>query len=114
MDLKNKRNYYVKIDSDTTSERVLALLDAVESDEEDKIDNLMKDSDTTFIMEEGIGEEKNENDNNDGGDLLVLDTNVHIVLAKKGEADTKKAKKSKEKQKKKISIIYLEEKSKLT
>ena len=109
MDLKNKRKHYVNIDSDTTSERVLALLDAVESNEEDKIDNLMKDFDTTFIMEEEIGEDKNENDSNDGGDLLVLDTNVHI-----GEADTKKAKKSKGKQKKKISIIYLEEKSKLT
>ena len=38
MDLKNERQYYVKINRDTTSEQVLALLDAVESDEEDKID----------------------------------------------------------------------------
>ena len=113
MDLKNKRKHYVNINSDTTSERVLALLDAVESDEEDKIDNLMNDSDTKFIMEEEIGEEKNENDSNDGGDLLVLDTNVHIASAENGEADTIKAKKNKGKQKK-ISIIYLEEKSKLT
>ena len=37
--LKNKSQHYVKIDSDTTSEQVLALLD-VESDEIDKIDDL--------------------------------------------------------------------------
>ena len=40
--------------SRTTSEQVLVLLDAVESDEEDEIDNLMNDSDTKFIMEEEI------------------------------------------------------------
>ena len=38
MDLENERKYYVKINRDTRSEQVLALLDAVESDEEDKID----------------------------------------------------------------------------
>ena len=55
----------MKIDRDTTSEQVLALLDVVESDEEDKIDNLMNHSDTEFIMEEEIPEEKNENDSNE-------------------------------------------------
>ena len=69
MDLKNKRKHYVKIDRDTTSEQVLALLDVVESDEEDKTDNLMNDSDNEFIIEEEIAEEKNENDSNYGGDL---------------------------------------------
>ena len=38
MDLENERKYYVKINRDTRSEQILALLDAVESDEEDKID----------------------------------------------------------------------------
>ena len=69
MDLKNKRKHYVKIDRDTTSEQVLALLDVVESDEEDKTDNLMNDSDNEFIIKEEIAEEKNENDSNYGGDL---------------------------------------------
>ena len=99
MDLKNKRKHYVKIDRDTTSEQVLALLDAVESDGEDKTDNLMNDSDIEFFMEEEIAEEKNGNDSNDGGDLLVPDANVHIVSAESGEDETKKAKKSKGKQK---------------
>ena len=38
---KIKKKHYVKIDRDTTSEQVLALLDAVESDVEGKIDHLM-------------------------------------------------------------------------
>ena len=33
MDFKNKRKHYAKINRDTTSEQVLALLDAAESDE---------------------------------------------------------------------------------
>ena len=60
----------------------------------------MNDSDTKFIMEEEIAEEKNENDSNDAGDLLVPSDNVHIVLAENEEDETKKTKKSKGKQKK--------------
>ena len=59
----------------------------------------MNDSDTEFIMEEEIAEEKNENSSNDGGDLFVPDANAHIVSAGNGEDETKKAKKSKGKQK---------------
>ena len=75
MDLKNERKHYVEINRDITSEQVLALLDAVESDEENKMDNLVNDS---VIMEEEIAEEKNENDSTDGGDLLAPDSNVSI------------------------------------
>ena len=39
----------------------------------------MNNSDTEFIMEEEIGEEKFENDSNDGGDLLAPDANVQHV-----------------------------------
>ena len=78
MDLKNERKHYVEIDRDITSEQVLALLDAVESDEENNIDNLVNDSGTKFIMKEEIAEEKNENNSTDGGDLLAPDSNVSI------------------------------------
>ena len=44
-------------------------------------------------MEEEIAEEKNENDGNDGGDVLVPDANVHIVSAENGEDETKKEEK---------------------
>ena len=90
----------MEIDRGTASEQVLALLDAVESDEEDKIDNLMNDSDTEFIMEEEITEKKNENNGNDGGDLLVPDANVHIASAENEKDETKKIKKVKESKKK--------------
>ena len=111
MDLKNKRKHYVKIDRDTTSEQVLALLDADESDEEEKIDKLMNDSDTEFIMEEEITKEKNENDSNDGGDSLLPDANVHIVSAEDGEDKTKNLR---VKEAKRNPIIYLKENSKPT
>ena len=89
----------MKIDRDSTSEQVLTLLDAIESDEENKTDHLMNDSDTKFIVEEKIAEEENENDSNDAGDLLVPDDNVHIESAENGEDKAKKAKKRKGKQK---------------
>ena len=89
----------MKIDRDSTSEQVLALLDATESDEEDKTDHLVNDFDTKFIVEEKIAEEENENDSNDAGDLLVPDDKVHIASAENGEDKTKKATKSKGKQK---------------
>ena len=102
----------MKIDRDSTSEQVLTLLDAIESDEEDKTDHLMNDFDTKFIVEEKIAEEENENDNNDAGDLLVPDDNVQIASAEMGKIRRKKLRKGKESKKK--FHIYLEEKSERT
>ena len=50
MDLNNKRKHYVKIDSTTSSDKILALLEEVESNDEDDIENLMNDSDTEFLL----------------------------------------------------------------
>ena len=62
----------------------------------------MNDSDADFIREEKISGQKNENDSNDGGDLLVssanFNANIH-VSAENREDQTKRAKKSKGKQK---------------
>lgn len=44
----------------------------------------MNDSDTKFIMEEEIAEEKHENHSNDRGDLCIADINVHFVSAENG------------------------------
>ena len=60
----------------------------------------MNDSANELIMEEVIAEQKNENNSNDGVDLLVPDANVHIVSAENREDETKKAKKIKESKKK--------------
>ena len=83
MEMKNERKHYMKIDRYTTNEQFLAWL-AVEGDEEDNIDILMNDSDTKFIMEEEIAEEKHENHSNDRGDLCIADINVHFVSAENG------------------------------
>ena len=51
MDLNNKSKKYVKIDRETGSDEIFALLDQVESDLEDDTDNLMNNSDTNFTLE---------------------------------------------------------------
>ena len=66
----------------------------------------MNDSDTKFIIEEEITQEKNENDSNDAGDLLIPNDNVHIVSAENEEDKTKKTKKSKGKQNKIPSFTW--------
>lgn len=79
MELNNKRKHYVKIDRNTTSDQVFALLDAVESDEEDDIENLMNDSDTEFVgNEDEIGDDK-EGENENVHDILVPDANIHLI-----------------------------------
>ena len=50
----NGRKRYFHIDENASSEQIYALLDDVESADEDDIDNLMNDSDTEFIAEEEI------------------------------------------------------------
>ena len=76
-------------------QQVLALHVVAEIDEDDKIDNLMDDSNTEFIMEEEISEEKYKNDSNDRGDLLVPEAEVHIVSAENGGQKLRKVKESK-------------------
>ena len=49
--LKDRKRYF-HIDENTSSEQIYALLDDVESADEDDIDNLMNDSDTKFIAED--------------------------------------------------------------
>ena len=58
----------------------------------------MNVSDTEFITEEEISEEKNKNYNDDGGDFIVLDGNDHIVSAENGEDESRKTERSKQKQ----------------
>ena len=47
----NGRKRYFNIDENASTEQIYALLDDVESADEDYIDNLMNDSDTEFITE---------------------------------------------------------------
>ena len=62
MDLNNKRKKYVRIDRNTRSEEIFALLDEVNSDQEEDIDNLMNDSDTEFIVDENLDNDIDSDD----------------------------------------------------
>ena len=73
MNLNNKRKNYVKIDRETGSYEIIALLDEVRSDPENDIDNLMNDSDTEFVLKESLENELNSDD--DSLNLLVLEAN---------------------------------------
>ena len=52
--MNNKRKKYTKIDRETGSDDIFALLDEVNSDLEGDIDKLMNDSDTEFVLEESL------------------------------------------------------------
>ena len=52
MDLNNKSKKYIKINRETGSNKICAMLDGINVKLEDDIDNLMYDSDTEFVLEE--------------------------------------------------------------
>ena len=57
---RNNRKRYVHIDRETGSNEIFALLDKTESETESDIENLLKDSDTEYIAEELILDNKEE------------------------------------------------------
>ena len=76
MNLNNKKKY-IKIKRETGSDETVALLDEVNSDLEDNFDNLMNDLDTEFVLEEGL---ENELDSDDETlNSLVPEAKYHIV-----------------------------------
>ena len=83
-----------------------ALLDDVESPDEDDIDNLMNDSDTELIAEEEIAKAARTQDTS----LTTLEANLHVV-----PSDNKSKKKEKNKQEefwkwtKKVKVTKQEE-----
>ena len=62
MNLNNKRKKYARIDRNTRSEEIFALLDEVNSDHEEDIENLMNDSDTEFIVDENLDNDIDSDD----------------------------------------------------
>ena len=76
MNLNNKKKY-IKIKRETGRDETVALLDEVNSDLEDNFDNLMNDLDTEFVLEEGL---ENELDSDDETlNSLVPEAKYHIV-----------------------------------
>ena len=93
MNLNNKKKY-IKIKRETGSDETVALLDEVNSDLEDNFDNLMNDLDTEFVLEEGL---ENELDSDDETlNSLVPEAKHHIVespaIGKSFEEGSSKAK----------------------
>ena len=83
--MDNNRKKY-RIEEGIESDAVFALLDAVDSDLEDDIDDVLGDSDTEFIAEEPIQVASD----NDVHDVLTAEANVHVVPEE--EVDTQKNK----------------------
>ena len=73
--MNNNRNRYFHIDGGTSTDHILALLDTVQSDNEDETDILMNDTDTGFVAPDEI----QRTDSPDNASVLTPETNVHIV-----------------------------------
>ena len=75
--MNNNRKKYVQINSHTTSDQILELLDNVQRDEEEDIEELMNDSDTEFFANDKDIE--NIVPDSDNADILIPEANIHIV-----------------------------------
>ena len=71
------RKRYFHIDENASSEQIYALLDDVESAEEDDMDNLMNGSGTEFIAEEEITQAASTQDTY----LTTPEANLHAVTS---------------------------------
>ena len=72
---RDDRKRYFHIDENASTEQIYALIDDVESADEDEIDNLMNDSDTEFIAEEKITQAASTQDTS----LTTPEANLHVV-----------------------------------
>ena len=70
MERKNRKKY---IDRETSSNGIFAMLDKIESETESDIENLLEDSDTEYIAEEPIPDNKEESHQ-----LLTPEATVHV------------------------------------
>ena len=57
----NNRKKYIHIDRETGSNEIFAMLDKIDSETESDIENLLEDSNTEYIAEEPILDNKEEN-----------------------------------------------------
>ena len=73
--MNNNPKRYFHIDSGISTDQIFTLLYTVQSDDEDKMDESMNDSDTEFIAPEDI----QLTDNRENGSVLTPEVNVHVV-----------------------------------
>ena len=84
----NVRKRYFHIDKNATSEQIYALLDNVESTDEEDMGNLMNDSDSELIAEEEITQATSTQVTS----LTTPEANLHVVPS---DNQSKKKEKSK-------------------
>ena len=65
---RNNRKKYIHIDRETGSNEIYAMLDEIESDTESDIENLLEDSDTEYISEKPIPDNKEAGAQLEGGE----------------------------------------------
>ena len=70
---RNNRKKYIRIDRETGSNEIYAMLDEIESDTESGIENLSEDSDTEYISEEPIPD-----NNEESSRVLIPEATVHV------------------------------------
>ena len=70
---RNNRKKYIHIDRETGSNEIYVMLDEIESDTESDIENLLEDSDTQYISEEPIPNNKEESHR-----VLTSEATVHV------------------------------------
>ena len=104
MDLNNKRKKYVRIDRNTRSEEIFALLDEVNNEEEEDIEKLINDSDTEFIVDENLDNDIDSDD--EPLSALIPEANIHVAKSSTAEANMEESnvvweKESKQKSKRK-------------
>ena len=93
------------IDEKASSEQMYALLDDVDSDDEDDKENLMNDSDTEFIAEEEITQAASTQDTS----LTTPEANLHVVPSDNQSKKKEKNKKELWKWTKKLKVTKQEQ-----
>ena len=73
--MKNNQKRHFEIETDASTDQVSTLLDAVQTDNEDEIKELMNDFDTECIAPEEI----HLTDNPGDVGALWLEVNIHVV-----------------------------------
>ena len=70
---RNNRKKYIHIDRETGSNKIYAMLDEVENNNQSDIENLLEDSDTKYISKEPIPDNKEESHR-----VLTPEATVHV------------------------------------
>ena len=70
---RNNRNKYIHVDRETGSNEIFVMLDKIDSEAESDIENLLEDSDTEYIAEEPVPDNKEESHQ-----LLTPEATVHV------------------------------------